>query len=65
MRKYKICYNRRFNKELDDFFTNSQFIEVEAENEKQAYQVAYNEIISNSHTEDFDDLDLLNCEEIN
>ena len=65
MRKYKICYNRRFNKELDDFFTNSQFIEVEAENEKQAYQFAYNEIISNSHTEDFDDLDLLNCEEIN
>ena len=65
MRKYKICYNRKFNKELDDFFTNSQFIEIEAENEKQAYQVAYNEIISNSHTEDFDDLDLLNCEEIN
>ena len=39
MRKYKICYNRKFNKELDDFFTNSQSIEVEAENESQAYEI--------------------------
>tara|TARA_Y100000310_G_C20001806_1_gene498864 strand:- start:283 stop:495 length:213 start_codon:yes stop_codon:yes gene_type:complete len=64
MKKYKVYYERRYDKELDDFFTNSQSIEVEAENESQAYEVAEEKIYSNSHTENFDDLNLLNCEEV-
>lgn len=64
MKKYKVYYERRYDKEIDDYFTNSQSIEVEAENETQAYRLAEEKIYSNSHTEKFDDLNLSNCEEI-
>ncbi len=64
MKKYKVEYEKMYDKELDDFFTNSQSIEVEAENESQAYEVAEEKIYSNDHTENFDDLNLLNCEEV-
>ena len=39
-------------------------IEVEAENESQAYEITEAKIYSNHHTENFDDLNLLNCEEV-
>jgi len=64
MKKYKVYCERRYDKELDDFFTNSQSIEVEAENESQAYEIAEEKIYSNHHTENFDNLNLLNCEEV-
>ena len=49
---------------IDDFFSNTYSVEVEAENESQASQVALEKIYSNSHTENFDDLNLWGCEEI-
>jgi hypothetical protein len=64
MKKYKVYCERRYDKELDDFFTNSQSIEVEAENESQAYEIAEEKIYSNHHTENFDNLNLLNFEEV-
>ena len=64
MKKYKVYYEKRYDKEIDDFFSNTYSVEVEAENESQAYQVALEKIYSNSHTENFDDLNLSSCEEI-
>ena len=64
MKKYKVYYEKRYDKEIDDFFSNTYSVEVEAENETKAYQVALDKIYSNSHTENFDDLNLSSCEEI-
>ena len=64
MKKYKVYYERAYDKEIDDYFTITQSIEVEAENESQAYEIAEQKIYSNSHTENFDDLNLSSCEEI-
>ena len=64
MKKYKVYYERAYDKEIDDYFTHTQSIEVEAENESEAYRIAEDKIYSNSHTENFDDLNLWGCEEI-
>ena len=64
MKKYKVYYERMFDDSYLDSVTTTQFIEVEAENESEAYEIAEEKIYSNSHTEDFDDLNLLNCDEV-
>ena len=64
MKKYKVYYERMFEDKNLDSMTTTQFVEVEAENESQAYEIAEQQIYSNSHTEDFDDLNLLNCDEV-
>ena len=64
MKKYKVYYERMFDDSYLDSVTTTQSIEVEAENESEAYEIAEEKIYSNSHTENFDDLNLLNCEEV-
>ena len=64
MKKYKVYYERMFEDQNLDSVTTTQFVEVEAENESEAYEIAEHKIYSNTHTEDFDDLNLLNCEEL-
>ena len=39
MKKYKVYYERAYDKEIDDYFTHTQSMEVEAENEKQAFEL--------------------------
>mgnify|MGYP001422602732 FL=1 len=50
MKKYKVYYERAYDKEIDDYFTHTQSMEVEAENESEAYRIAEDKIYSNSHT---------------
>lgn len=64
MKKYKVYYERLFDDENLDSVASTQSIEVEAENESKAYEIAEEKIYSNSHTENFDDLNLLNCVKI-
>ena len=64
MKKYKVYYERMFEDQNLDSVSSTQSINVEAENESEAYEIAEEKIYSNSHTEPFDDLNLLNCEEV-
>ena len=64
MKKYKVYYERLFDDKYLDSVALTQSIEVDAENESQAYEIAEEKIYSNDHTENFDDLNLLNCEEV-
>ena len=70
MKKYKVYYDRILEFDTQEEYEQNnpvlptQSIEVEAENESQTYEVAEEKIYSNSHTENFDDLNLLNCDEI-
>ena len=64
MKKYKVYYERMFEDQNLDSVASTQSIEVEAENESEAYEIAEEKIYSNSHTENFDDLNLLNCVKI-
>ena len=64
MKKYKVYYERMFEDQNLDSVASTQSIEVEAENESEAYEIAEEKIYSNHHTENFDDLNLLNFEEV-